>query len=120
MEARTLYEVYLVKYINDDIKMQGHSSSERLSEEEKLKEERFQIRNVAFGLTAIFFVSGIICITATPSPKNTSNPIETITAETNEKQSIELRLSRLQELHEKGLITDSEFKEKRQEILKSV
>jgi len=63
------------------------------------------------------------CINACPPPGSVSvkapiNP--TATAISSEKPSIADRLKLLEELHKSGVITDKEYADKRQEILKSL
>ena len=60
------------------------------------------------------------CVTACPAP-GAYVPVKPATSNaTAEKSSVADRLKQLEELHKNGLITDKEYADKRQEILKSL
>lgn len=111
------YETLLTEMTEKEIKDFGRAKPERLAELEKVKEERIQLRNIAFGLSAVLFLGGISCISAASS-KTASNsakqpPILPV------KQDIKTKLAKLAELRDAQLITAEDFELQKAALLEN-
>jgi hypothetical protein len=60
------------------------------------------------------------CVTACPAPGAAYVPPPVEAKASSQKLSIEERLKQVEDLHQRGVITDKEYADKRQEILKSL
>ncbi|MEI7842973.1 MAG: SHOCT domain-containing protein [Gallionellaceae bacterium] len=60
------------------------------------------------------------CVKACPAPGEAYVPPTTEVKASADKPSVEERLKQIEDLHKRGVITDKEYADKRQEILKSL
>jgi len=112
-------EALLMEITERQIRDNGGTKSEYLADLEKLKEERIQLRNIAFGVAAVFFLSGIICVSASASRVASTAASAKQPPILPVAEDIKSKLAKLTELRATQLITPEDFERQKSVLLEN-